>query len=148
MEIAEAGEGEGGMKRMVLCARELTKLHEELFRGTLKEAIEHFGGGGGGNDEEDSDEKNGEKKMPRGEFTLVLGPMVKNAPEPEELEEQVKMMLKEACEVDGLSTSEAVKKIAKSVDGISKSDVYRLALEMKGEGDDDGEKKTMKKKAR
>jgi 16S rRNA (cytidine1402-2'-O)-methyltransferase len=42
--------------RPVCVARELTKLHEELFRGTLGEALAHF-----------------ESQSPRGEFTLVIG---------------------------------------------------------------------------
>lgn len=39
--------------RRVAIGRELTKLHEEVFRGTVSEAIEHFA-------------------KPRGEFTLVI----------------------------------------------------------------------------
>jgi 16S rRNA (cytidine1402-2'-O)-methyltransferase len=39
--------------RRVAVSRELTKIHEEVFRGTLTEAIEHF-------------------SSPRGEFTLVV----------------------------------------------------------------------------
>lgn len=42
--------------RPVAVARELTKLYEEVFRGTLAGAIEHF-----------------ESTKPRGEFTLVIG---------------------------------------------------------------------------
>ena len=40
-------------ERNVAVCRELTKLHEEIFRGTLSEAIDHF-------------------QKPRGEFTLVV----------------------------------------------------------------------------
>ena len=41
-----------GDRRIAVC-RELTKLHEEIYRGTISEAIEHF-------------------TAPRGEFTLVI----------------------------------------------------------------------------
>lgn len=40
-----------GERRIAVC-RELTKLHEEVFRGTVREAIEHF-------------------VSPKGEFTLL-----------------------------------------------------------------------------
>jgi len=39
--------------RRIAIGRELTKLHEEVFRGTIKEAVDHF-------------------TAPRGEFTLVI----------------------------------------------------------------------------
>ena len=39
--------------RDIVIGREMTKLHEEIFRGTLSEAIEHF-------------------QKPRGEFTVVM----------------------------------------------------------------------------
>jgi 16S rRNA (cytidine1402-2'-O)-methyltransferase len=41
--------------RQIAVGRELTKLHEEIFRGSLGEASQHF-----------------TKQLPRGEFTLVL----------------------------------------------------------------------------
>jgi 16S rRNA (cytidine1402-2'-O)-methyltransferase len=41
-----------GERRIAVC-RELTKLHEEIFRGTAAEALDHF-------------------QLPRGEFTLVI----------------------------------------------------------------------------
>lgn len=44
--------------RPVVIARELTKLHEEVFHGTLAEAVEKYGGA----------------KEAKGEFTIVLGP--------------------------------------------------------------------------
>ncbi|HLG25995.1 MAG TPA: 16S rRNA (cytidine(1402)-2'-O)-methyltransferase [Candidatus Gracilibacteria bacterium] len=53
--------------RKIAVARELTKIHEEFFRGTAQEALEYFGGGdgarGGG----------GIKKTPKGEFVIMLG---------------------------------------------------------------------------
>ena len=41
----------------VSISRELTKIHEENFRGTIKESIKYF-----------------EKKKPKGEFVIVLSP--------------------------------------------------------------------------
>ena len=41
----------------VSISRELTKIHEETFRGTVKDSIEHF-----------------EKKKPKGEFVIILSP--------------------------------------------------------------------------
>lgn len=41
--------------RRIAVARELTKLHEEVYRGTLQEALAHF-----------------TENEPRGEFTLVI----------------------------------------------------------------------------
>jgi 16S rRNA (cytidine1402-2'-O)-methyltransferase len=45
-----------GPERPVAVARELTKLFEEVFRGTAAAALAHF-----------------EQHSPRGEFTLVIG---------------------------------------------------------------------------
>jgi 16S rRNA (cytidine1402-2'-O)-methyltransferase len=52
-----------GDRPMVVC-RELTKLHEELVRGTIASAIAHF-----------------EEHEPRGEFTLIFQPDATEAPE-------------------------------------------------------------------
>lgn len=45
-----------GAERRIVLARELTKIHEEFFRGSLAEANEFFA-----------------KQKPRGEFTILLG---------------------------------------------------------------------------
>jgi 16S rRNA (cytidine1402-2'-O)-methyltransferase len=52
-------------ERAVAVARELTKLHEEVFRGTVRQARQHF-----------------ERSEPRGEFTLVVGGAGAPAQEP------------------------------------------------------------------
>jgi 16S rRNA (cytidine1402-2'-O)-methyltransferase len=46
-----------GPERPVAVGRELTKKFEEVVRGTLSEAVEHF-----------------ERRAPRGEITIVIGP--------------------------------------------------------------------------
>ncbi|MFH0834018.1 MAG: 16S rRNA (cytidine(1402)-2'-O)-methyltransferase [Patescibacteria group bacterium] len=46
-----------GKDRSVVLAREITKLHEEFFRGTLAEAVNFLA-----------------EKKPKGEFTILLGP--------------------------------------------------------------------------
>lgn len=63
--------------RPVILARELTKLHEEIFRGTLAQAAARYGTLSA--DEEPSTGAaagSATKKDPKGEFTVVLGPRV------------------------------------------------------------------------
>ena len=52
--VADLAGAAGGLRRVAL-VRELTKLHEEIWRGTLEGAVEHL-----------------ETKEPRGEFVVVL----------------------------------------------------------------------------
>ncbi len=47
--------------RPIVIAREITKMFEEFFRGTAKEALEHF-----------------TKKSVKGEFVIMLGPLSKH----------------------------------------------------------------------
>lgn len=64
---------------MVL-ARELTKLHEEIFRGTLADAVARYRGAGASSSGSTAPSNDGSGKGddgardPRGEFTVVLGP--------------------------------------------------------------------------
>jgi 16S rRNA (cytidine1402-2'-O)-methyltransferase len=92
--------------RQVAVARELTKLYEEIFRGTLREAIAHF-------------------EAPRGEVTLVVaGAPAGGAPW---TEDAVRRALAAAIEA-GASPSQAAKTVA-AQSGWQRRDVYRLALE-------------------
>ncbi len=95
----------GGGRRIVL-ARELTKLHEEGWRGSLADAIAHV-------DEID----------PRGEYVLVLA----GAPDrPEATDDELLVALDDARS-SGRSTRDAVAAVADAF-GVSKRRVYDLAV--------------------
>lgn len=93
-------------ERRICLARELTKLHEEIVRTTLTEAIARY-----------------RETAPRGEFVLVIegaAPATDTPLTPEEAAEIARTYLGE-----GLSASEAAKKAATET-GIKKGDIYRL----------------------
>ncbi len=91
--------------RPVAIARELTKVHEEIWRGTVAEARAHF-----------------TERAPRGEFTLVIG----GAAEPQAwTEEQVRAALAQRL-AEGWSARDAAAAVA-AQSGWRKRDVYRLA---------------------
>jgi 16S rRNA (cytidine1402-2'-O)-methyltransferase len=99
--------GVWGEGRPLVVARELTKLHEELFRGTVAEALARFG-----------------TAPVRGELVLILPPVPKAAPATG-LEDALRRLLVEA----GMARSAAVREVAKSY-GVARSDVYRVSLEI------------------
>lgn len=91
--------------RPIAIAREVTKLHEEFWRGTVSGAIAHF-----------------TDKAPRGEFTLVVG----GAAEPEPwTEEQVRAALSERLAAGASARDAAAEVAARS--GWPKRAVYRMA---------------------
>lgn len=104
-----------GDERKIVVARELTKLHEEFFRGTVADAISRFA-----------------ESRVKGEIVLIVPP---SANEP-------KMNMRDALQQllhDGeLSRREAVKLVAKEY-GVSGSDVYRESLRLDEEEARDGE---------
>lgn len=96
-------------ERRVTLARELTKLHEEFWRGTLAEAIAHY-----------------DAHRPQGEFTVLIA-----GAEPalvtwstEELQHELQQLLNQ-----GLSRSAASKELAQRT-GQPKRDLYQLSLAM------------------
>ena len=98
-----------GAERPVSFCRELTKLHEEVLRTTLGEAIVHF-----------------TETPPKGEFVLVV------AGAPEEVKE-VPTATDAAARVSeliaqGLSRKDAIKQAAKELD-LPKNAVYAAALD-------------------
>ena len=95
-----------GGDRTVVIAREITKLHEEIWTGTLAAAIDHW--------TNDVD--------PRGEFTLVIEPRPETPPDlPAALDAVVERM------GDGERLSNAVKDVAEET-GVSRRVLYEAAL--------------------
>ena len=95
-----------GDRKIAVC-RELTKMHEEVFRGTISQAIEHF-------------------TQPRGEFTLVIeGRGEKEKPQLTEAIERQLLSLRLA----GVTAKEAVAKVGGET-GLSKRELYRAWLKL------------------
>ncbi len=97
-----------GSERRVVVTRELTKAFEEVWRGTLAEAVEHWS----------------EREL-RGEFTLVIAGA---AEETADLDRIVAEAL-DAIE-SGESMADAVRRIA-SESGISRRELYEAVLDGK-----------------
>jgi 16S rRNA (cytidine1402-2'-O)-methyltransferase len=93
-----------GNRRITIC-RELTKLHEEIFRGTISQALEWF-------------------ERPRGEFTLVIeGQQHKDRPTlTDDIERHLGEMRRQ-----GLPVKEAISSIA-SETGLTRRELYQAWL--------------------
>jgi 16S rRNA (cytidine1402-2'-O)-methyltransferase len=98
--------------RQIAVARELTKIHEEVWRGNLSQSIEHF-----------------ERNPPRGEFTLVIAAASDEALAAWD-EGQVRSALVELLS-QGLDKKEAIKRVAKAAHW-PRRQVYKLAVDEKG----------------
>lgn len=104
-----------GMDRMASVSREMTKIHEENIRGSLKEIKEHF-----------------ENTAIRGEFVLVVEGKDKNKLADEIKSKWLSISLDEHLKLytdKGLSEKDAMKKIA-SDRGVDKREIYK-ALKVK-----------------
>lgn len=93
--------------RQIAVCRELTKIHEEVFRGTISQAIKHF-------------------TEPKGEFTLVIeGKREENKPQlTEYIEKQLHYMY-----LSGATAKEAIAKVAGET-GLSRKELYRAWLRL------------------
>ena len=98
-----------GDRKVAIC-RELTKVYEEIFRGTVSQAIEHF-------------------TRPRGEFTLVIEGK-RNKDEPE-LTEAVEAHLQQMYQ-SGMTAKEATSQMAEKT-GLSKRQLYRTWLRLRSQ---------------
>ncbi|WP_072831601.1 16S rRNA (cytidine(1402)-2'-O)-methyltransferase [Clostridium collagenovorans] len=103
-----------GDRNIALC-RELTKLHEEIIRLKLSDAIEYY-----------------KENSPRGEYVLVLEGKTKEEIELEEQAKWINMSIEEHIKSyidEGIKKKDAVKMVAKER-GLSKSDVYKHSIEL------------------
>ena len=99
-----------GEREMSVC-RELTKLYEEVFRGTASEALAHF-------------------SEPRGEFVLVIRGVTTTAaasgPTDDQLEEAGQRLA--SLRKDGVRAKDAVAQVSDAL-GMTKNRVYQMWVE-------------------
>ncbi|MBD2677977.1 MULTISPECIES: 16S rRNA (cytidine(1402)-2'-O)-methyltransferase [Nostoc] len=98
-----------GSDRQIVLGRELTKLYEEFWRGTIAEAIAHYS-----------------QREPQGEYTLVVGgiPPSQIQLTQEELKAELKQLI-----TQGISRSQASRQLAK-VTSLPRRQLYQLALSL------------------
>ena len=105
-----------GDRALAVC-RELTKLHEEVFRGTAAEALEHF-------------------DSPRGEVVIVIhGKLpetdadgLANAEDQISIEEELRRQLSD-LQQEGVRAKDAVAMVAEAM-GLAKNRVYQVWVEL------------------
>ncbi|WP_392531407.1 16S rRNA (cytidine(1402)-2'-O)-methyltransferase [Nostoc sp. C117] len=104
-DLAEVWESD----RQIVLGRELTKLYEEFWRGTIAEAIAHYS-----------------QRDPQGEYTLVLAgiPPSQHQLTEEELKAELKQLISQ-----GISRSQASRQLAKFT-SLPRRQVYQLALSL------------------
>ena len=108
-----------GDRPLAVC-RELTKLHEEVFRGTAAQALEHF-------------------ESPRGEVVVVVQGSPAETSGPSDLADGEETAKNEDLRVrlsglrqDGVGAKDAVAQVAETT-GLAKNRVYRVWVEMRRE---------------
>lgn len=101
--------------RSIAACRELTKLHEEIFRGSIIEAINYF-----------------TENRPRGEFVLVISGKSDEDIKIEKESQWIDLSIEEHLEKvisEGINKKEAIKLVAKER-GLAKKDVYKYSTNL------------------
>ncbi len=96
--------------RRVAVARELTKLHEEIVRGTLSEVAAYYG-----------------EHPPRGEVTLVVGPAPAGRGEAD-VKEHARRLARELLS-EGKKPSAAAREVAGRL-GLARNEAYRIVHDL------------------
>jgi 16S rRNA (cytidine1402-2'-O)-methyltransferase len=104
-----------GPQRRMMAAREITKLHECFYRGTVADVREQIAADSGGN---------------KGEFTLVIEGAAATAPDALELDKTLNVLL------GYLGVRQAADAAAKLI-GVKKNAAYKRALELRESTDED-----------
>ena len=112
-ELAAFPEANRDERRIAVC-REMTKVHEEVFRGSLAEGARHFG-----------------EHPPRGEVTVVVEGC--SGEEREAAGAVVEALAGDALEA-GLSPTAAAREVA-ARSGVSRSAAYEAVMRVKGEAE-------------
>ena len=104
VDLAEACGGD----RQVVLAREMTKLHEDMWRGTLADAVVHA-----------------REIAPRGEYALVIGPAVTESADVTDADISSELGARTSA---GLSTRDAIDEVTNAL-GVARKRVYAIAVE-------------------
>lgn len=99
-----------GGERQIVIARELTKLHEEFWRGTIEKALDYYS-----------------QREPQGEFTLIISGSSIKAPilSEESIKSELIKLLKQ-----GSSRSDACRQLAEQT-SLPRRQIYQLSLTIK-----------------
>ncbi|WP_457626305.1 16S rRNA (cytidine(1402)-2'-O)-methyltransferase [Persephonella sp.] len=95
----------------IVVAKELTKIHERFFRGKAEDIIKKL---------------SEEKTLRKGEFVIIVHPVLPEQ-KPENLEEEIKRLLKE-----GKKSKEIARELSEKF-GVPRNDIYDLILKIKNE---------------
>jgi 16S rRNA (cytidine1402-2'-O)-methyltransferase len=107
-----------GQQQQVASCRELTKLHQEVRRESLANALAHFS-----------------ENSPRGEFTLVFAPIPQSSTEPADLEQQALNTRQNASQrlaelkANGQRAKAAIEQVAVET-GLNRRELYDLWLSL------------------
>jgi 16S rRNA (cytidine1402-2'-O)-methyltransferase len=97
-----------GGERLVVIARELTKIHEEFLRGTAQEVLQQLR----------------DRDSVKGEIVLILAPALERS---KQESPDASLRLAEIMRVQSLDEKSAMKVLAKEL-GVGKSELYRELL--------------------
>jgi 16S rRNA (cytidine1402-2'-O)-methyltransferase len=102
--------------RAAVVARELTKLHEEIARGSLADLAQRFAAG----------------NPIRGEIVLIIGADAVRSPETETGANSTQRLAERVSELEGegLKPKDALKKAAREL-GLKRDDAYRMMVDQK-----------------